>query len=125
MDNFVQIYKTQGSVMNINIFLSVIIIFIGIYGIVSKKDIILKLLSLGIFQSAIVILFVVIAYRGVSPVYMPEIAVYSDPLIHSFLLTVIVIGFANLALMIVFVMIIVNKYKTYNFDEIENIMNKK
>lgn len=125
MDNFVQIYKTQGSVMNINIFLSVIIIFIGIYGIVSKKDIILKLLSLGIFQSAIVILFVVIAYRGVSPVYMPEIAVYSDPLIHSFLLTVIVIGFANLALMLVFVMIIVNKYKTYNFDEIENIMNKK
>ncbi|HOO75181.1 MAG TPA: cation:proton antiporter subunit C [Tepiditoga sp.] len=111
--------------MNINIFLSVIIIFIGIYGIVSKKDIILKLLSLGIFQSAIVILFVVIAYRGVSPVYMPEIAVYSDPLIHSFLLTVIVIGFANLALMLVFVMIIVNKYKTYNFDEIENIMNKK
>lgn len=95
-------------------------IFIGLFGVIIKKDLILKFINLGVFQSGVVLFFVLLAFDYHSPIIVLGVDSYSDPLIHSFLLTVIVIGFANLALMLVFAMILSLKFKTYNVDEIES-----
>ncbi len=105
--------------MNLYQILSFLVFIIGVFGVINQKDMILKLLNLGTIQSGVVLLFIAISYNGHSPIITPGIESYSDPLIHSFLLTVIVIGFANLSLMLVFVMILSSKIKTYQIDEIE------
>ena len=100
--------------------LSLLVFFIGLFGLITKKDMILKLVNLGILQSSVVLFFVSIAFKGDAHIIITsDISNYSDPLIHSFLLTVIVIGFANLALMLVFSMILSNKIKTHVVKEIE------
>lgn len=99
--------------------LSLLVFFIGLFGLITKRDLILKLVNLGILQSSVVLFFISIAFQGDAPIITADLESYSDPLIHSFLLTVIVIGFANLALMLVFAMILSNKIKTHIVDEIE------
>ncbi|BBE32067.1 hypothetical protein OSSY52_22080 [Tepiditoga spiralis] len=103
---------------------SIFICFIGLSGVILKKDIILKLMNLGVFQGGVVLFFVSLAYKGKAPMITEGVTKYSDPLIHSFLLTVVVIGFANLALILVFSMILSNKLKTYRIDELEKKINK-
>ncbi|MDN5343183.1 cation:proton antiporter subunit C [Oceanotoga sp. DSM 15011] len=110
--------------MHIYIILSLIISAIGLIGTIIKRDMILKLINLGVFQSGNVLFFVSIAYKGLSPIITLNIDKYSDPLIHSFLLTVVVIGFANLSLMLVFIMILSNKIKTHLIDEIEDKISR-
>ncbi|MBL5981861.1 NADH-ubiquinone oxidoreductase subunit 4L [Petrotoga sp. 8T1HF07.NaAc.6.1] len=111
--------------MNIYYIITLSIILIGLFGIITKKDLILIFINLGVFQEGIVLFFVLLAYDENSPIITTHLQSYADPLIHSFLLTVIVIGFANLALMLVFAMILSSKFKTLEVDEIEKKVKKQ
>lgn len=102
-----------------------LIIFIGLFGVIVKNDLILKFFNLGVFQGGVVLFFVLLAYEEHSPIITIDLQNFADPLIHSFLLTVIVIGFANLALMLVFTMILSSQYKTRDVNEIEKKIVEK
>ncbi|SHE33251.1 multisubunit sodium/proton antiporter, MrpC subunit (TC 2.A.63.1) [Marinitoga hydrogenitolerans DSM 16785] len=104
---------------------SYIIIILGFFGLILKKDLIMKLFFLSIFQSGILLFFVVLAYDKNIPIITSDIVKdAADPLIHSFLLTVIVIGFATISLSLVYIMILAEKFKTHNVDIIEEELEK-
>ncbi|MBM7558271.1 NADH-quinone oxidoreductase subunit K [Marinitoga litoralis] len=106
--------------MNIYFVYSFIIIILGLFGIIIKKDLIIKLIFLSIFQSGILLFFVVLSYNKNIPIVISNtLRDFSDPLIHSFLLTVIVIGFATISLSLVYIMILAEKFKTHDIDIIE------
>ncbi|GAB6188640.1 Na+/H+ antiporter subunit C [Marinitoga arctica] len=104
---------------------SYIIIILGFLGLILKKDLIMKLFFLSIFQSGILSFFVILAYDKNIPIITSNIVKETaDPLIHSFLLTVIVIGFATISLSLVYIMILAEKFKTHNIDAIEEELEK-
>jgi multicomponent Na+:H+ antiporter subunit C len=104
---------------------SFIIIFLGLLGIIIKKDLIMKLFFLTIFQSGILLFFIFLAYDKNIPIIVSNtIKNNADPLVHSFLLTVIVIGFATVSLSLVYIMILAEKYKTHDVKVIEEELEK-
>lgn len=111
--------------MKIFFIYSYIIIFLGLLGLILKKDLIFKLFFLSIFQSGILLFFLFLAYDKNIPIITSSIVTnMADPLIHSFLLTVIVIGFATISLSLVYIMILAEKLKTHNVDIIEEELEK-
>ncbi|AEX84636.1 NADH-ubiquinone oxidoreductase subunit 4L [Marinitoga sp. 1135] len=109
----------------IYIIFSFIIIILGLLGIIIKKDLIIKLFFLSIFQSGVLLFFTFVAYDENIPIISQQIREnFSDPLIHSFLLTVIVIGFATISLSLVYIMILAEKFKTHNVEIIEEELEK-
>ncbi|WGS65062.1 cation:proton antiporter subunit C [Marinitoga aeolica] len=111
--------------MNLYFIYSYVIIFLGLFGLIVKKDLIIKLFFLSIFQSGILLFFVILGYGKNIPIIISNTLVNNaDPLIHSFLLTVIVIGFATISLSLVYIMILAEKFKTHNVDVIEEELEK-
>jgi multicomponent Na+:H+ antiporter subunit C len=75
---------------------------IGLFGILTKKNLLKKVIGLTIFQAAIILFFIILAYRDHStvPIYAKEQALndplgYINPLPHALMLTAIVVGVAT------------------------------
>lgn len=126
MDHSLSIYKAQGvALMRIYFIYAYIVLFLGLLGIIIKKDLIMKLFFLSIFQSGVLLFFIFLGYDENIPIIMSNIILKNaDPLIHSFLLTVIVIGFATISLSLVYIMILAENFKTHNVDIIEEELEK-
>ncbi|KLO22030.1 NADH-ubiquinone oxidoreductase subunit 4L [Marinitoga sp. 1197] len=111
--------------MRIYFIYAYIVLFLGLLGIIIKKDLIMKLFFLSIFQSGVLLFFIFLGYDENIPIIMSNIILKNaDPLIHSFLLTVIVIGFATISLSLVYIMILAENFKTHNVDIIEEELEK-
>lgn len=81
---------------------SIILIFIGLWGVVTQKNIIKIFVSLSISETGVNLLFISIAgFKGKLAPIITDPAVttgYTDPLPHALILTSIVIGTAVTAL---------------------------
>lgn len=71
---------------------------IGLYGMVSKRNLMKKLIGMNIFQSAIILFFISgsAKWGATVPVFDPELgtaypAMYANPLPHVLMLTAIVV----------------------------------
>jgi multicomponent Na+:H+ antiporter subunit C len=87
-----------------------------------------KVIGMSIFQSAIILLFIVAAYKDDStvPILDPRMEVtkadaYINPLPHTLMLTAIVVGVATLGVAFALLIRIYGKYKT--LDE-ETLMER-
>lgn len=79
-----------------------LLLAIGLYGILMKKNLMKKVIGLTIFQASIILFFIILAYKdgGTVPIYNEkayggEAAVYINPLPHALMLTAIVVGVAT------------------------------
>jgi len=91
------------SITNIFIINAFLIILIGIFGIITRNNIIKILLSLNILETGVNLLIVSLGYTatGTVPILsktMPNYINFVDPLPQALILTSIVIGFATTAL---------------------------
>ena len=81
--------------------LTVLMMLIGLYGMVVKRNLMKKLIGMNIFQAAIILFFIVQAFKtGASvPVYDPELGTapdrYVNPIPHGLMLTAIVVSVAT------------------------------
>jgi multicomponent Na+:H+ antiporter subunit C len=103
--------------------IGIILFGIGILGLVLRRDLIIKLLSLGLVNESVILCLVSLNARpdGVPPiVYAEKGAPYVDPLPQALVLSAIVINFAILALALVFVMLLVERYHTTDSQRIEH-----
>jgi multicomponent Na+:H+ antiporter subunit C len=108
------------------IYLLCLILFcVGIYGILSKRNIIKMILGLIIAEHAVNLFFIVIAYRknGRAPILAPDGAITQmvDPLPQALVLTAIVIGLATTALLVALAIRIYGKYGTYDIAKIREL----
>jgi multicomponent Na+:H+ antiporter subunit C len=108
------------------IYLLCLILFcVGIYGLLSKRNIIKMIVGLIIAEHAVNLFFIVIAYRknGRAPILAPDVAITQmvDPLPQALVLTAIVIGLATTALLVALAIRIYGKYGTYDIAKIREL----
>lgn len=104
---------------------TMILMVIGLYGMMFKKNLIKKVVSLAVFQSAIILFFVSVASKWDATVpvksdFFPveQVSNYLNPLPHTLMLTAIVVGVATLGVAFTFLIAIYNRYGTLDEQEL-------
>jgi multicomponent Na+:H+ antiporter subunit C len=108
------------------IYLLCLILFcVGIYGILSKRNIIKMIVGLIIAEHAVNLFFILVAYRrnGRAPILSADVPITQmvDPLPQALVLTAIVIGLATTALLVALALRIYGKYGTYDIAKIREL----
>ena len=110
--------------------LCLILFMIGLYGVLSQKNLIKIIIGLGIMEYAVNMFLIMVGYRkdGLAPIMdsrNPLVELFAsravDPLPQAMVLTAIVINFAVLALMIAIAIRLYQKYGTYDITEIRKL----
>jgi multicomponent Na+:H+ antiporter subunit C len=103
----------------------IILLMIGLYGMIIKRNLVKKLIGMTIFQASIVLFYIASAVKhdATVPIYTPEIpnteiASYINPLPHTLMLTAIVVGVAILGVAFSLLVLIYNRYKTLDEQEL-------
>ena len=106
---------------------SILLIFIGLYGVLSRKNMIKILISLGLMDTGVNLLLVALGYVEaanapiLNSVIQSNANAFVDPIPQALVLTSIVIGTAVLALGLALVIKIYDKYSTLNITEIRGL----
>ncbi|MBU4314762.1 MAG: cation:proton antiporter subunit C [Actinobacteria bacterium] len=99
---------------------------IGLYGVMSKNNLIKKIMGLTIMNGSIVLFFISIGYRkgGLAPILEKgttggnPTTIFVDPLPQALMLTAIVIGISVTALALALIVKIYSKYKTLDIQQL-------
>ncbi|MFC1930810.1 cation:proton antiporter subunit C [Chloroflexota bacterium] len=108
----------------------VILLVIGLYGMLGKRNLMKKLIGMNIFQTAIFLFYIEGATKsgGTVPVFDPQIgteaAKYINPLPHVLILTGLVVGISLTGVALAFLLIIYRAYKTLDDKAIMKEMNE-
>ena len=108
-----------------NYWIYVLIMMIGFYGVIAKKNLVKKVISLGLFQTGIFLLYISMAVvdKGQAPIAdfeNPDL-VYANPVPHVLMLTAIVVSVSITAVALSIVVRIKQAYGTVEMDEIERL----
>lgn len=98
-------------------------ILCGFFGIIFKKNLVMKIVSMDVMSTGVIAYYVVVASRDglLTPIISKAKNVaYADPVPQAVILTAIVIGFSIQALMLVGVMKLARDNPTLESNEIEN-----
>jgi multicomponent Na+:H+ antiporter subunit C len=108
-----------------NYWIVVVLMMVGFYTIVSRGNLVKKLVGLGVFQTSVIFLYVSMGkvFGGTAPILMEgrEHVVYANPLPSVLMLTAIVVGVATLAVGLALVVRIKEAYGTVEEDEIHEM----
>ncbi len=103
-----------------NYWIVIILMMSGFYVVVSRGNLVKKLVGLNIFQASVFILYITMGKvaGGTAPIVAEGIETYSNPLPHVLILTAIVVGVATTALGLALVVRINDAYGTIEEDDI-------
>ena len=107
---------------------AVLLVAIGIVAAILRRDLVIKLLSVGLINAGSILALVSLGDRPSAqlPIRVPSAdIVYADPLPQALVLSAIVINFALLALALVFVMRLVEHYHSTDSRRIENQIRRE
>ena len=98
----------------------VLLMMTGFYLVISRGNLIKKIVGLNIFQTSVFIFYIALGkvQGGSAPIIAEGIERYSNPLPHVLILTAIVVGVATTALAAALVVRIHEAYGTTEEDEI-------
>ncbi|MDL4842457.1 sodium:proton antiporter [Aquibacillus rhizosphaerae] len=105
-------------------YVAVIILFcLGIYTIITKKNLIKIVFGVTIVESSLILLLMLVGYKpdGTAPILDKEYEIVVDPIPQALALTTVVIGGSVTAVMLVMVIKIHRRYRTLNIDEIRKL----
>lgn len=102
-----------------------ILFLVGLYGIITRRNLIKIVISLSIMEFSVFLFLVLIGYieAGVAPIVNLSKTgeIYVDPLPQAMVLTAIVIGLATTAMLLAIAIRLYRKYKTFDIREINNL----
>ncbi len=120
-----------------NFWIYVILMMIGLYAMLAKRNLVKKLIGMNIFQTAIILFYVSIGVKN-GPAQVPIIitehghaaqairaADYLNPLPHVLMLTAIVVSIATTGVALAVLILIYRRYQTLNEDEILAIRRQR
>ena len=104
-----------------NYWAAIVLAMIGIYAIIAPSNLIKKLIGLGLFQTAIFLIYITVGKveGGTAPIIDSAYSVYSNPLPHVLILTAIVVAVSTLAVGLALTVAIKRAYGTVEEDEID------
>jgi len=102
-----------------------ILFLVGLYGVITRRNLIKIVISLSIMEFSTFLFFALVGYidGGVAPIVNPSdpAKIYVDPLPQALVLTAIVIGLATTAMLMAVIIRLYRKYKTFDIREINNL----
>jgi len=105
--------------------ISILLFFIGLYGVINKNNLIKKIIGLTIINGSTVLFFISIGYSegGIAPIFSKDIFRESvqamvNPVPQALMLTAIVIGVSVTALALALIVKIYEKYKTLDIQQL-------
>jgi len=106
--------------------LILLVVGIGLLGLLLKRNLILKIISMDIMATGVVSYFVYVSSKTGKhpPIMMPNVSDYVDPVPQAVILTAIVIGFAVLSILLVYVMMLAKHFPTLDVRRIERKWKK-
>jgi multicomponent Na+:H+ antiporter subunit C len=106
-----------------NYWVAIFLMMTGFYTIISRGNLVKKIVGLNIFQVSVFLLYISMStVRGGAPPIITEgVELYSNPLPHVLILTAIVVGVATTALGLALVVRIKESYGTIEEDEIHEL----
>lgn len=106
-----------------NYWIVIILMMVGLYTVISRGNLIKKIIGLNIFQVSVFLLYISLGTveGGSAPIITEGVEVYSNPLPHVLILTAIVVGVATTALALALVVRIKETYGTIEEDEIHQL----
>jgi len=107
-------------VSHYNYLIAIFLMMIGFYTVISRGNLIKKIVGLNIFQVSVFLIYISLGTvkGGAAPIITEGVKVYSNPLPHVLILTAIVVGVATTALGLALVVRIKEAYGTIEEDEI-------
>jgi multicomponent Na+:H+ antiporter subunit C len=102
---------------------AIILIVLGLYGVLTKRNVIKIIISLNVFEIGLNIFIISVGYvaGGVAPIYsssaLTNAVGFVDPLPQALVLTAIVIGVGTTALGLAIARKLYLKYGTFELDE--------
>jgi multicomponent Na+:H+ antiporter subunit C len=104
-----------------NYWVVIFLMMAGLYVVVSRGNLVKKIVGLNIFQVSVFLLYISIGKvaGGTAPILTGKPEIYSNPLPHVLILTAIVVGVATTALGLGLVVRIRESYGTIEEDEIQ------
>ena len=107
--------------------MSIAIVCVGVTGLIFHKNLLMKLLSLNIVNTATILFFVLVVYQpgDRAPIGIEQNVQFADPLPQALVLTSIVINFGVLALSLLFTMVLVKRYHTLDIEKIEKFVKRE
>ncbi len=106
-----------------NYWIVIFLMMIGLFTVISRGNLIKKVVGLNIFQVSVFMLYISMGTvkGGAAPIIAEGVKIYSNPLPHVLILTAIVVGVATTALALALVVRIKESYGTIEEDEIHNL----
>ncbi len=114
--------------------LCAMLLLVGVFGVLSQRNVIKIIISISIMEYAVNLFLVLVGYRraGIAPIMtgrIPESLEFADkavdPLPQAMVLTSIVIGLGVMALMVTMALRLYHVYGTYDISEIFKTGEKK
>ena len=102
---------------------SVILFFIGILGLVVRKNMMISIISVGVMDTAIILFFISITSSAgrVAPMMAEYPGQTVDPVGHALVLTSIVIGVSIKAIILIMTLNLYRSYGTLDWDVAKSI----
>ena len=113
--------------MHLNYIAAIILMMLGLWAMIAKKNIIKKLIGMAIFQTGIILFYISIGAKAGSTIPILEyrslydsvvVSEYANPLTQILMLTAIVVGVATLGLGLTLARKVYENYGSFNEDEI-------
>ncbi|MBS3944257.1 MAG: cation:proton antiporter subunit C [Melioribacter sp.] len=103
----------------------ILLLIIGLYGMIMKKNLVKKLIGMTIFQAAIILFYISGAIKADATVPILSDSIpnsqpenYINPLPHALMLTAIVVGVATVGVAFALLIQIYKRYNTLNEQEL-------
>lgn len=114
----------------------IILMMVGFYAMIVKKNLVKKIIGMGILQTAIIFFYVSVAVKTNATIPTvwhssdggPDVvraADYLNPLPHVLMLTAIVVAVATLGVALALAIKVYRNYDTLEEDEIHNVLNRR
>ena len=111
-----------------NYWVFIFLMMVGFYILISRRNLVKKILGLNIFQTSVFIFYISMGkiIGGTAPILIKgeEDVLYSNPLPHVLILTAIVVGVSTTAVALSLVVRIKEAYGTIEGDEITAMDNR-
>ncbi|MEE8541096.1 MAG: cation:proton antiporter subunit C [Desulfobacterales bacterium] len=119
-----------------NYWVYIALMMVGFYAVIVKRNLIKKVIGLGIVQTAIILFFIsigvkkgatlpIIAHDHAGTINTVQAVDYINPLPHVLMLTAIVVAVATLGVALSLAVKIYQKYDTLEEDEINSQIEKQ
>lgn len=120
---FYEISMIEYLIGKYNYWIYVLLMMIGFYAMIGKKNLMKKLIGMTIFQTAIILFFISTGVKkgGTLPIALEgatRAADYVNPLPHVLMLTAIVVMVSTTGVALAVLLLIYRRYKTLEEDEI-------